>query len=234
MRKIITPSDAVEIVLEQKTADFRLKLYETSFQKISFIVSVSSLVLGFLSGVCFRFWRIEWFGWSALVFISIASIGAMAYQVAQIIPEMIKLKNPEREVSSPLVKVFNDDMDLIHQLATSFEAHHLSYARAMYSNMARQIRERIGLLVGALDKIGIIPIAVTTYLSYAKAIKDGLTFGPFEWIGISFVCLYLLAIRLTATAQWMEHVAEIYAHAYKIQSNQRSDPNSATAERYQA
>jgi hypothetical protein len=219
MRKIITPSDAVEIVLDRKTADFRLKLYETRFQRISFVGSALSLALSLLAGMCFHFFQIEWLGWTALICVSLASVAAMGYQVAQIIPDMTKMKNPEREISSPLVKAFNDDMDLIHQLATSFEAHHLSYARAMYSSMASQIRERIGLLVGALSKIGIIPIIVTTYLSYAKTIKDGLTFGPYEWIGISFVCLYILAIRLTATAQWMEHVAEIYSHAYTVRSD---------------
>lgn len=219
MNKIITPSDAVTLVLERKTKDFRLKLYETSLQKISFIGAIASLIFGLITGVSFRYFRFEWLGWAALICISIASVGAMAYQVAQLIPEVIKLKNPEREVSSPLVEAFNDDMDLIHELSISFEPHHLSYAKAMYTNMARQIRERIGLLVGALDKIGAIPVVVTTYLSYAKAIKDGLTFGPYEWIGISFVFLYLMAIRMTATAQWMEHVAELYAHAHAVRSN---------------
>lgn len=219
MNKIITPSDAIAIVLERKTKDFRLKFYETTFQKVSFIGSIASLALGLITGIAFHYLHFEWLGWMALICISIASISAIAYQVAQLIPEVVKLKNPEREISSPLVEAFNDDMDLIHQLSMSFESHHLSYAKVMYANMARQIRERIGLLVGALDKIGIIPVAVTTYLSYAKAIKDGLTFGPYEWFEISFVCLYLLAIRMTATAQWMEHVAELYAHAHTVRSN---------------
>jgi len=214
MTQIITPKDAIAVVLATKTKDFRLQLYETSTQKLSFLGSIASIVLGTIAGLCFRFTRIEWLGWVALVSIASSSFLALIYQIAQLIPEVRKLKNPERETSSPLVEAFNSDMDLIHYLASSFEAHHLSYARAMYSSMAKHIRERIGLLVGALDKVGIIPIAVTAYLSYAKAMKDGINFGPYEWVGISFVCLYILAIRMSATAQWMEHVAELYGHAY--------------------
>jgi hypothetical protein len=217
--EIFTPSNSIKIVLDRKTTDFRLTLYETRVQKICFIGSASSLTLGFVGGIVFRIWNIDWLGWISLLAISAASVLAMAYQAAQIIPEVRKLKNPERDISDSLVSVFNDDMDLIHHLSSSFEPHHLSYAKAMYNNMARQLRERIGLLVGALDKIGVIPIVITAYISYSKAIKDGISFGPFEWIGISFVLLYLFAIRMTSTAQWMERVAEIYAHAYMIRVN---------------
>ena len=216
MANIITPRDAITLVLECKTKDFRLQFYETVFQKISFIGSIGALALGMLTGIFFRYLHTEWLGWTALVSVSAAAVGAMTYQIAQLIPELMKLRNPEREISNPLVSTFNSDMDLIHQLATSFEHHHLSYAKVMYTNMARQMRERIGLLVGALDKIGIIPVAVTTYLSYAKAVKDGLNFGPYEWIGIAFICLYLLAIRMASAAQWMEHIAELYAHALSV------------------
>jgi len=220
MNKIITPSDAITLVLERKTKDFRLQFYETTFQKVSFFGSIGSLGLGVLAGCYFRYFqKIEQVGWIALFGISIASIGAIAYQIALAVPEVSKLKNPEREVSSPLVEAFNDDMDLIYQLSISFEPHHLSYAKAMYASMAKQARERIGLLVGALDKVGLIPVAATTYLSIAKAIKDGLDFGPYQWVVVAFVCLYFLAIRMTATAQWMEHVAELYAHAHTVRSS---------------
>lgn len=191
MAQIITPKDAITIVLASKTKDFRLRLYETPTQKFTFVGSLASIVVGIVTGLSFRYTRQEWLGWIALISIAFSSFLALAYQVAQLIPELTKLKNPERETSSPLVEMFNSDMDLIHYLSSSFEAHHLSYARAMYSSMAKHIRERIGLLVGALDKVGIVPVAVTAYLSYAKAMKDGISFGPYEWVGISFVCLYI-------------------------------------------
>jgi hypothetical protein len=219
MIQIITPKDAITVVLACKTKNFRFKFYETPIQRITFFGSIVFIVIGIITGLCFRYMRLEWLGWLALVCVASSSVLAVAYQVAQMVPEIVKLKNPERETSNSLVEVFNTDMDLIHQLSTSFEPQHLSYARAMYSNMAKHIRERIGLLVGALDKIGIVPVAVTAYLSYAKAMKDGISFGPYEWIGISFVCLYLLAIRMTSTAQWMEHIAELYAHAYTVRTS---------------
>lgn len=219
MTQIITPKDAIAVVLTSKTKDFRLQLYETPLQRVTFIGSIVFIATGIVGGLCFRYTRIEWLGWLALISIVSSSVLAVAYHVAQLIPEIGKLKNPEREASNPLVEEFNTDMDLIYQLSTAFEPQHLSYARVMYSNMAKHIRERIGLLVGALDKVGIVPVTVTTYLSYAKAINNGISFGPYQWVGISFVCLYLLAIRMTTTAQWMEHIAELYDHAHTARAS---------------
>ena len=217
MQNIITPRDAITLVLSKKSKDFRFQFYETALQKACFIASAGLLGVGLIAGISFRYVaQYDAFGWIALVSISLSSISAIAYNFSHLIPDVVKLKNPEKEVSSTLVKDFNDDMDLINLLATSFELHHLSYAKATYTNMARQIRERIGLLVGSLDKIGLVPIFLTTYLSYAKAVKEGIAFGPVEWVSIALVLLYLIAIRLVSTAQWMESVSEIYAHALII------------------
>jgi hypothetical protein len=221
MSKLITPQDAVTIVLEQKTTDFSVKFFDTRLQKVSFLGSIASTALGIVLGAIFRATRLEWIGWGALGCITASSLLALLYQAAQITPDLRKLRNPERQSSGPLAKAFNGDMDLIHKLAADFEAHHLSYAKAMYTQMAKHLRERIGLIVGALDKVGVIPLAITGYLSYAKAISDGINFGSYEWLAISFVGLYLFAIRLSSTAQWMEHVAEIYAHAHTLKMHRK-------------
>jgi len=212
---IITPEQAIKIVLARKTQDASLKLYQTQVQKWSFFTAVGGFGLGLLAGLVFRVWRTEWLGWVALGGLLVAMIAGAIYQAAHIIPDAMKLKNVEREISNPLLQDFNNDMDLMQQL-TDFEPHHLSYARAMYANMARQLRERCGLLVGALDKVGLFPIAATTYFSYIKAVHDGISFGPIEWVAYGLIALFLFAVRMTSTAQWMESVAEIYGHAHAM------------------
>jgi hypothetical protein len=97
MKKVITASDVVALVLDRKTKDFSLKFYETIFQKVSLFVSIGSLVLALFAGAFFYFSHINWLGWATLICTSVASIGAVTYQVAQIIPEILKFKNPERD-----------------------------------------------------------------------------------------------------------------------------------------
>ena len=215
---IITPEQTITLVLQRKTKDASLRLYQTGAQKWSFWIATGAFLAGLASGLAFRMWKVDLLAWSALLLLLLSIAACAVYQAAHILPEAAKLKNIEREVSNPLVTDFNDDMDLIQQLS-KFELHHLSYAKAMYTNMAKHIRERCGLLVGALDKVGLLPLAATTYFSYAKAIKDGLSFGPIEWVAYALIALFLFAIRMTSTAQWMECISELYGHAIDIRQS---------------
>lgn len=214
---LITPQQTITLVLQRKAKDATFRPYETKPQQCSFYASIYSFGVGVVAGLAFRLLSGNWLAWISLGCLLVSAIAAAAYQVAQIVPELRKLRNIEADVSAPLVAAFNDDMDLIQNLAT-FDPHHLSYAKAMFLGMAKHIRERCGLLVGAIDKVGLLPIAATSCFSYAKALRDGLTFGPIEWVTYAFIALFLFAVRLISTAQWMENVAELYAHAISIQA----------------
>lgn len=133
----------------------------------------------------------------------------------------------EKEVVTPLAKSFIDSMDLLHELASSFEDHQLKYAQATFERGEKQLRERIALFVGALDKVGAIPLAVTAYLSISEWMHRGVRLGGAEYIGLLFIGFYLFAIRMVLTAQWMEEVALLYQHALQMREARRSDGSAA-------
>jgi hypothetical protein len=216
---LITPKNAIEIVLETKTKNATFRLYETLTQKRLFWLSVGCLCAGAFFALVTYAWKNQYVAATAFIFCGSSALLAMAYQIASLVPELLKLRNVEREISSPFLAEFNNDLDLIHELTQTCEIHHLQYAKQNFERMARQLRERIGILVGALDKVGLIPIATTAYFAYLKTQKEGLVaFGGIEWVFVSFVFLYLFAARMTSTAQWMEKVSEIYEQAIALKS----------------
>jgi hypothetical protein len=216
---IITPKNAIELVLARKTSDFRFRPYETAVQKWLFLSAAIAALLSVAAASTAPLWTGQIGVAGALVLLLLSVILVAAHQVAIMLPEFRKLRNVEKEISNPLLTEFNDDMDLIGELATSCELHHLSFAKASYLRMARQLRERIAILVGAIDKVGVIPLAITGYLSYSKARKEALlSFGGIEWVSVAFIFLYLFAIRMSSTAQWMEKIAELYEHAIAVRS----------------
>ena len=220
---LITPSKTIELVLGSKTKNADFRLYDTELQKWLFRLSVGTLGTGAALALLLYVWKNEYIMLVALCALFASSILATAYQAASLIPELAKLRNVEREISNPLLTSFNSDVDLIHELSQISELHHLNYAKANFALMAKQLRERISILVGALEKVGVIPLAITGYLSYLKVQQDKLaTFGGIEWILAAFVFLYLLAIRMTATAQWMEKVSAIYEQAAAIKAQRES------------
>lgn len=222
MSMIITPESAIKLIISCKTQDFNLniKLYDTRLQKWLFWLSATGNMFAIIGGVINLHYKNEVIALIAIICLFIAAIMMLMYQIASILPELGKFKNMERSVSNPLLAAFNEDIELMNELANTYELHHLSYAKVSYGMMAKQLRERISILVGAIDKVGVIPFLITGYISYANAQKQRLLqFDSPEWIGVALVALYLLAIRLTKTAQWMENVAEIYAHAIMLKSN---------------
>jgi hypothetical protein len=191
-------------------------------QKVLFWSAGGSLALGGALGAVVYVWRSPSVALAALVLLLLASLLAAAYQISMTLPEFIKLKNLEREISNPFVEEFNDDIDLITELARDYRMHHLKYAQESYSLMAAQLRSRISLLVGAIDKVGLIPLGITAYISGTKALKDGLiVFGGIEWVLAGLVLLYLLALRMNGTAQWMDRMSLLYKQALSMkQSNE--------------
>lgn len=220
---LITPKNAVEIILAAKAKDAQFRPYETPMQKWLFWLSTGSLGTGVFLALVSYAWKHEYVAVGALILVLVSSILAMAYQIATVVPEFMKLRNIEREMSTPLLSEFNNDIDLINQLSQTCEIHHLSFARANFTLMAKQLRERIGLLVGALEKVGLIPLTITAYFAFLKAQKEGLVlFGGIEWIFTAFAFLFLLAVRMTGTAQWMEKISEIYEQAIALKSRRES------------
>ncbi len=219
---LITPKNAIAIVLAQKTKDASFCPYETVLQKFLFWLAIGSLVIGAVFAMATYIWSRKLIVLIALIAVLVSMLFALAYQVALALPTFIKLRNIEKEISTPLLQSFDPDMDLINELAQTYEPHHLSYANTIYALMAKQLRERIAILVGALDKVGIIPIAITGYISFAKAQQEKLfQFGGIEWVLVSFIFLYLIAIRMTATAQWMEQISEIYKQAVSLKTHEK-------------
>jgi hypothetical protein len=214
---IFTPKNAIHLVLARKTKNARFRPYETNFQKWSFFSATGLLCGGAIAAAVTYFYKNSYVALAGLLMLLLSMIAATIYQIALALPDLVKLRNVEREISSPLLARFDDDMDLLYELSQSYETHHLVYAKESFALMAKQLRERIALLVGAVEKVGIIPLGATGYLSFAKAYKDGLVvFSGVEWAFAAFLFLYLFALRLSSTAQWMEQVSALYEQAVSV------------------
>jgi hypothetical protein len=214
---LITPKNAIDLVLAKKTRDATFQPYETKIQKYCLLFSIASLSIGILFGLATHIWQNKFLLFGALILMLTSSLFAMFYQLASILPDLAKFRNIEREISTPFSSRFNNDIDLINELSQTCEIHHLSFARANFVLMAKQLRERIGILVGALEKIGLIPLLTSAYFAFMKFKKEGLEpFSGIDWVFTVFAFLYILAVRMTGTAQWMEKISEIYDQAIAL------------------
>lgn len=211
--EILTPRSAIERVLTAKAQPKKFTFYDTKLQKWLFQLTILLLALGAIAGAVSYFSKNSNLALAGIALILSAEVTFLAYWLAQLVPDLAKMRNPEKDFITPYVQTFNDDIDLISELVSTNDDHHLQYAAQGFSLLAEQLRARIALLVGAIDKVGIIPIGITTYFSAAKLLKEGAMFGGAEWVLLTLVLLYLFAIRMSLVAQWLERTALLFRTA---------------------
>jgi len=210
MTTIFTPRHAIERVLVGSTQVKKFTFYETRLQQILFWLAMVLLIGGIACGVIAYFVNGSDIAPIGMVLILAAEVAFLGCSIAQLIPELMKLRDPERDFIAPYAERFNDEIDLIGDLVSSHHSQHLAYAANSFSLLAEQLKARISLLVGAIDKVGVIPLGVTTYISWAKIPKEIEVFGRAEWVLAVLILLYLLALRMNLVAQWLERRAVIF------------------------
>lgn len=218
---IVTPKDILASILEGESKPMSLKPWENRTQFILFMVSAISLCFGFFCAAATHIWSEKLLAYTSLIFLIIAMVGSAAYQLAVVIPALKVLRHSEKNLTSPATERFNNDIDRISSLARDFERHHLEYARDRLTLIADQLRSRISFLVGAIEKVGILPLAVTGYLSAEKILSDSkLTSSGVECAFGALIALYLMAIHLLLVSQRLDRLVLIVRHAASKKSSE--------------
>lgn len=213
MTMIFTPRAAIERVLVSTTRAKKFTFYETRFQQVCFCLALLFVIIGGILGLVSYFVEDGYFALFGIALVLLGEVSFLVYLAAQMIPELWKMRDLERDFIDPYAERFNDEIDLISELASSHQARHLTYAASSFSLLAEQLKTRIALLVGAIDKVGIIPLGITTYFSSTKISKEIVVFGSVDWVLAALVLLYLFALRMSLVAQWLEKQAALFRTA---------------------
>lgn len=198
-----------------------LKPWENRTQFVLFMISIIGLCFGFVCAAATHIWNEKWLAYSSLIFLVIAMVASAVYQLAVVIPALKILRHSEKSLTSPATERFNNDIDRISSLARDFERHHLEYARDRLTLITDQLRNRISFLVGAIEKVGILPLAVTGYLSAEKILSDPkLASSGIEWAFGALIALYLMAVHLLLVSQRLDRLVLIVRHAANKKSSE--------------
>jgi hypothetical protein len=81
------------------------------------------------------------------------------------------------------------------------------------------------LLIGALNKVGVLPLAVGAYFSLRALLKDQpFTSSELPWmlgLAIGLGGVYLAGMILQGWAQWLEEVCLVLKHAVQAKPSDR-------------
>jgi hypothetical protein len=169
--------------------------------------------------------EIRWPWWARLALLSLllAQVSSMVNIFASSIFPVIKsIFRPGEHLREAILTPVKDELDrIITQLVTKYERRHLEYALERVSFGASQVRLGLGLTIGALDKIGLIPVVigyvVTIDKLYPKLWNEPFLVSsqssPWVGIGLGLVMVYLAGISLHRSLGRLDHAALAIKHA---------------------
>ncbi|WP_316364675.1 hypothetical protein [Candidatus Thiodiazotropha sp. CDECU1] len=214
-----------EISDHDAPADLKIKLYDNNFQKWTLIISSGSFIVALFIALLTANIEIEGERQklTVLVLIVISQIGAILYLLA--IPiEAIKIaRKPSKHFLEPVGTSTNKDFKLAQSLSRYEESLLVNVLKRLQLETA-QMRGRVALLVGAIEKVGIIPVSVATLVALYKYFDGSKT--NFEWIdhvAFGLMFLYLVMFFIVLFVHRLERYVLIAETALNIKAPERSE-----------
>ena len=117
---------------------------------------------------------------------------------------------------------------LAQRIGAEFDAKQIGFAKAYLQAGCQDVRSRIGMGVGALEKIGLLPLIASTLVALAKLYESS-PFATFWCAGaVVLLLFYLGAMRILGATQTLDRLVLVLSHAeaYAAERSQRPALNS--------
>lgn len=185
-------------------------LYSNPIEKYSLRIGILCVIAAF-PFIPFEDYKIVG-GWLCLV----AVVLFIVYTLASFLWNVRFIATPTKSYFADLTKRIEAEDKLISELALE-NPHQLGELLTRLRFERERLISRIGFLIGAIDKLGIIPAVVALYLTYAKTLDDAnLSEVPYPLLGF-FAGIYVGCFLVKHVIDRIEHMC-LAIESAKIQS----------------
>jgi len=171
--------------------------------KIFIRLVVAPFIVGVvLAGILYYFDKIQTLGAASLVLISVGYLGIIAFQISLVLENWTDifgfLKNPLTILLARVQDETKLDYANLYELKEKSSLV-LEHVQAHLKSERDSFERRVGVLVGALEKVGIIPGLITLYLAWLKFGSNDISLEPEIATGIfllyffAFYCHFLFS-----------------------------------------
>jgi hypothetical protein len=231
MTEITMAKNVLEDVMRSMFRSRPFKFFLNRPQKWFFWIMMAAgvgLVLFYLLFTMASWPQTQWLWWRmlTLLFVLMFYVSCILYISARIVSSRQLLFHPERAWIEPVVESFDEELGLVAHSAQTYERRDLEYALDRLTLMVTQLRSHIALLIGALDKVGVMPLAVGADFSIRTLLKEQTpTPSELSWmvpVAIMLGTSYVMGISLLDRAHRLDVVCLVLKHA--VQAKQSDAP----------
>ena len=156
---------------------------------------------------------------SALILVLLGLASSALYEIAIVVPLVRQLGKPVVLVAKTILEDVPGELALSDALSAADPIKLLHFADTIEMG-AKHLKARSGLLVGSIEYIGMVPIAITYAGTAIKIYHDYNDNDPnavefVMWAGVILGAFVIAGVMATLTGQRMERCAMIFRSAVK-------------------
>ncbi|MEZ7186277.1 hypothetical protein NO991_00310 [Pseudoalteromonas sp. DY56-GL22] len=127
----------------------------------------------------------------------------------------LTLQNPSHDFFKPIMKDISLHIDLVNKFST-FPSCELSQSIRRLSYDIERVKGRLGFLVGAIEKLGIIPYCITLYFAFINFLDKHENNTTYIYALAFLFGLYSSSIVIIRSLEKLEFIKVILVDAYEV------------------
>jgi hypothetical protein len=171
-----------------------------------------------------RYWQEAWLVWTAMAALGGGTIGSVIFSIFGSREILQGLKRFEIDALTEAEVRMAARYRLAQRIGAEFDVKQISFAKAYLQAGCQDVRSRIGMGIGALEKIGLLPLGASTLVALAKMYESS-PVATFWCIGALVLLLfYLGAMRILGATQTIERMVLVLSHAEAYAAEKSARP----------
>jgi len=190
---------------------------ESSVPHWSRIVGVGALVLGWIGMSVATFAGISLLMYPTLILLVVGVIAAIVGAISNAKNTVREWKTMEVDIVRDVGKNMSRWYETIRKVQRAYTPQQIKFAQDYFTAVASDSRLRLAVFVGALEKVGLIPLVATVFVTFAQ-LKSGGSYSLFLWYTAAVIGggFYLVALKFVEVALTLERFAAVLKHAADV------------------
>ncbi|WP_417534350.1 hypothetical protein [Marinobacterium stanieri] len=202
------------------------KAYLSPFQKWTFRLMFIFFGLAVLIALSTKIHLYDWQKPFALFLSLLAQVTGVLHQFSFVCEGVKIFKAPARHFLEPVTESSAKDYKLAESFSR-FSETQLFYAKERLSLESSHMKARVGMIVGAVEKLGIVPVLIAWLFASYKYFADGkVTFEQVDWLVYGLLALYLTMLPILFFVHKLERYQLLVITALEIKANKSSQQDA--------
>lgn len=176
-------------------------------------VSLGAMIFGWLAQFVYGYWKQPFLVFFALGALALGAVGVVIYALAGARTLWRDLKRFDHELLASVADRASERYKLAQRIGHDFDVKQIRFARDYLQSVCANIRGRVGLLTGALEKVGVIPLAASAVIAFIKTSAESSYATAWYTAAAGLGLIYMLSIKMLGSAHTVERCIVILNHA---------------------